>query len=174
MKIKKVLSLLLATVMATSCFSGAYAESGVPVKVTTEPAVISVTVPLSLPCVFDENFDMITPTEKPKITNNSPAPIKITSVKLDDVNPEWESGIDNSDTLKEKPIDTKKFSFKINDSFYITNLTPDDDVQYCNFSTQINPAASEEFSYEMMIPAQSQAMTDDTLCKLVFVFDWAI
>lgn len=170
MKIKKVLSLLLATVMATSCFSGAFAESSVPVKVTTEPAVISVTVPLSLPCVFDENFDMIIPTTKPKITNNSPAPVKISSVKLDNINSEWSSDI--SLDLKEQPIDTKKFTFRLNDESITENDPLSENGLFYKFNV-ITPADSEEFSYKMIIPAQSQAINDDTLCNLVFVFGWA-
>lgn len=170
MKIKKVLSLLLATVMATSCFSGAFAESATTSVTASIPAAtFSVTVPLKLPCAFNEDGTMIAPTTEAKITNNSVRAIKVADVEFNTSN-DWSEYInENDDFFNKQPINTKKLVMKIDDSYIIRG----DNSIFANNLGTIEAGENKVLNYNVWIVPQSTALENVELCTLTFTFDWA-
>lgn len=178
MKIKKVLSLLLATVMATSCFSGAFAEeekkSGdIPLTLEVDAPVFSVTVPTELPAHFDAAGKMVMP-DNIRIENHSTLPVRVTNVMYEaNTKTGWYQ------MLWGKPVDpTDEDIADLSDNGYylsVNSIDYADDREPIVQSFNVIPAnESESFTYRAYIKPRTTPVSEMEIGTLTFTFDWAI
>ena len=128
--------------------------------------VFSVTVPVTLPLVVDENGEVHTGTAE--IINASTGTVVVSSVSISTKNG-WQLVPYTTDMAHAK-VDAKQLGFKINDAQ--TNKTGDTEIFSLTSPWEIAENSRLPLSYDAVVSAVSKAITEQEVLSIVFVLEW--
>ena len=128
--------------------------------------IFSVTVPVTLPLVIDENGEVHTGSAE--IINGSTGVVVVSSVSISAKNG-WQLVPFDTDMAHAK-VDAKQLGFKINDS--VTTKTGDAETLVLRGSWDIAENGKLPLSYDAVVSAVSKAITEQEVLSVVFVLEW--
>ncbi len=128
--------------------------------------VFSVTVPVTLPLVVDENGEVHTGTAE--IINASTGDVIVSSVSISTKNG-WQLVPFNTDMAHEK-VDAQLLGFKINNAQ--TSKTGDAETFALNTPWTIAENGKLPINYDAVVSAVSQPVTEQDVLSVVFVLEW--
>ena len=128
--------------------------------------VFSVTVPVVLPLTVDENGEVHTGAAE--IINASTGAVVVSSVSITTKNG-WQLVPFDTDMAHEK-VDSKLLGFKINDSE--TKNTGNSETFTMSAPWQIAENGRLPISYDAVVSAVSQPVTEQDVLSVVFVLEW--
>ena len=128
--------------------------------------VFSVTVPITLPLIVDENGEVHTGTAE--IINASTGTVVVPSVSISTKNG-WQLVPYTTDMAHAK-VDAKQLGFKINDAQ--TNKTGDTEIFSLTSPWEIAENSRLPLSYDAVVSAVSKAVTEQEVLSIVFVLEW--
>ena len=128
--------------------------------------VFSVTVPVVLPLTVDENGEVHTGAAE--IINASTGDVIVSSVSISTKNG-WKLVPFVTDMAHEK-VDARLLGFKINDSE--TTKTGDAETFSLNSPWTIAENGKLPLSYDAVVSAVSQPVTEQDVLSVVFVLEW--
>ena len=128
--------------------------------------VFSVTVPVTLPLVVDEGGEVHTGTAE--IINASTGDVIVSSVSISTKNG-WQLVPYTTDMAHAK-VDAKQLGFKINDS--VTTKTGDAETFSLTSPWTIAENGKLPLSYDAVVSAVSQPVTEQDVLSVVFVLEW--
>ena len=128
--------------------------------------VFSVTVPVTLPLVIDENGEVHTGSAE--IINGSTGEVVVSSVSISTKNG-WQLVPFNTDMAHAK-VDAKQLGFKINDS--VTTKTGNAETFALTAPWEIAENGRLPIRYDAVVSAVSKAVTEQEVLSVVFVLEW--
>ena len=128
--------------------------------------VFSVTVPVTLPLVIDENGEVHTGSAE--IINGSTGEVIVSSVSISTKNG-WQLVPFDTDMAHAK-VDAKQLGFKINNS--VTTKTGDSETLILRGPWDIAENGKLPLSYDAVVSAVSKAVTEQEVLSVVFVLEW--
>ena len=128
--------------------------------------VFSVTVPVTLPLVIDENGEVHTGSAE--IINGSTGEVVVSSVGISTKNG-WQLVPFNTDMAHAK-VDAKQLGFKINDS--VTTKTGNAETFALTAPWEIAENGRLPIRYDAVVSAVSKAVTEQEVLSVVFVLEW--
>ena len=128
--------------------------------------VFSVTVPVTLPLIVDESGEVHTGTAE--IINASTGDVIVSSVSISTKNG-WQLVPYTTDMAHAK-VDAKQLGFKINDS--VTTKTGDAETFSLTSPWTIAENGKLPLSYDAVVSAVSQPVTEQDVLSVVFVLEW--
>ena len=128
--------------------------------------VFSVTVPVTLPLVIDENGEVHTGSAE--IINGSTGEVVVSSVGISTKNG-WQLVPFNTDMAHAK-VDAKQLGFKINDS--VTTKTGNAETFALTAPWEIAENGRLPIRYDAGVSAVSKAVTEQEVLSVVFVLEW--
>ena len=128
--------------------------------------VFSVTVPVVLPLTVDENGEVHTGSAE--IINASTGAVVVSSVSISTKNG-WQLVPYTTDMAHAK-VDAKQLGFKINDS--LTTKTGDAETFSLTSPWKIAENGKLPLSYDAVVSAVSQPVTEQDVLSVVFVLEW--
>ena len=128
--------------------------------------VFSVTVPVVLPLTVDENGAVHTGAAE--IINGSTGEVVVSSVSISTKNG-WQLVPFDTDMAHAK-VDAKQLGFKINDS--VTTKTGDAETFALSAPWQIAENSKLPLTYDAVVSAVSQPVTEQDVLSVVFVLEW--
>ena len=128
--------------------------------------VFSVTVPVTLPLVVDESGEVHTGSAE--IINASTGTVVVSSVSISTKNG-WQLVPYTTDMAHAK-VDAKQLGFKINDS--VTTKTGDAETFSLTSPWTIAENGKLPLSYDAVVSAVSQPVTEQDVLSVVFVLEW--
>ena len=128
--------------------------------------VFSVTVPVTLPLVVDESGEVHTGSAE--IINASTGTVVVSSVSISTKNG-WQLVPYTTDMAHAK-VDAKQLGFKINDS--LTTKTGDAETFSLTSPWTIAENGKLPLSYDAVVSAVSQPVTEQDVLSVVFVLEW--
>ena len=129
--------------------------------------VFSVTVPVTLPLIVDESGEVHTGSAE--IINASTGTVVVSSVSISTKNG-WQLVPYTTDMAHAK-VDAKQLGFKINDSQ--TKNTGDTETFSLTNPWQITENGRLPISYDAVVSAVSQPVTEQDVLSIVFVLEWS-
>ena len=128
--------------------------------------VFSVTVPVTLPLVIDENGEVHTGSAE--IINGSTGEVVVSSVGISTKNG-WQLVPFNTDMAHAK-VDAKQLGFKINDS--VTTKTGNAETFALTAPWELAENGRLPIRYDAVVSAVSKAVTEQEVLSVVFVLEW--
>ena len=128
--------------------------------------VFSVTVPVTLPLVVDESGEVHTGTAE--IINASTGDVIVSSVSISAKNG-WQLVPYTTDMAHEK-VDAQLLGFKINNAQ--TSKTGDAETFALSAPWEITENGRLPISYDAVVSAVSQPVTEQDVLSVVFVLEW--
>ena len=128
--------------------------------------IFSVTVPVVLPLTVDENGEVHTGSAE--IINASTGAVVVSSVSISTKNG-WQLVPYTTDMAHAK-VDAKQLGFKINDS--LTTKTGDAETFSLTSPWTIAENGKLPLSYDAVVSAVSQPVTEQDVLSVVFVLEW--
>ena len=128
--------------------------------------VFSVTVPVTLPLIVDEGGEVHVGAAE--IINASTGDVIVSSVSISTKNG-WQLVPFDTDMAHEK-VDAKLLGFKINDAQ--TNKTGDTEIFSLTSPWTIAENGKLPLSYDAVVSAVSQPVTEQDVLSVVFVLEW--
>ena len=128
--------------------------------------VFSVTVPVTLPLVVDESGEVHVGTAE--IINGSTGEVVVSSVSISTKNG-WKL-VPFSTNMAHEKVDAKLLGFKINDS--ATTKTGDTETFSLTSPWQIAENGKLPLTYDAVVSAVSQPVTEQDVLSVVFVLEW--
>ncbi|MFQ9827425.1 MAG: InlB B-repeat-containing protein [Oscillospiraceae bacterium] len=128
--------------------------------------IFSVTVPVTLPLVIDENGEVHTGSAE--IINGSTGVVVVSSVSISTKN-DWKLVPFNTNMAHEK-VDARLLGFKINDSE--TTKTGNAETLALTAPWTIAENGRLPLSYDAVVSAVSKAVTEQEVLSIVFVLEW--
>ena len=128
--------------------------------------IFSVTVPVVLPLTVDENGEVHTGSAE--IINGSTGVVVVSSVSISTKNG-WQLVPFDTDMAHEK-VDARLLGFKINDS--VTTKTGDAETFSLTSPWTIAENGKLPLSYDAVVSAVSQPVTEQDVLSVVFVLEW--
>ena len=128
--------------------------------------VFSVTVPVTLPLVVDEGGEVHTGSAE--IINASTGEVVVSSISINTKNG-WQLVPYTTDMAHAK-VDAKQLGFKINDS--VTTKTGDAETFSLTSPWTIAENGKLPLSYDAVVSAVSQPVTEQDVLSVVFVLEW--
>ena len=128
--------------------------------------VFSVTVPVTLPLVVDEGGEVHTGSAE--IINASTGEVVVSSISINTKNG-WQLVPFDTDMAHAK-VDAKQLGFKINDS--VTTKTGDAETFSLTSPWTIAENGKLPLSYDAVVSAVSQPVTEQDVLSVVFVLEW--
>ena len=128
--------------------------------------VFSVTVPVVLPLTVDENGEVHVGAAE--IINGSTGEVIVSSVSISTKNG-WQLVPFDTDMAHAK-VDAKQLGFKINDS--VTTKTGDAETFSLTSPWKIAENGKLPLSYDAVVSAVSQPVTEQDVLSVVFVLEW--
>ena len=129
--------------------------------------MFSVTVPVTLPLIVDESGEVHTGTAE--IINGSTGEVVVSSVSISTKNG-WQLVPFTTDMAHEK-VDAKLLGFQINDAQ--TSKAGDTETFSLSVPWQIVENERLPISYDAVVSAVSQPVTEQDVLSIVFVLEWA-
>jgi len=168
---KKLLAVLLTLTLISANLVVAFAAdtSTVPVNLTVEPQIFSITVPTVL-LITQTSTGEVQVADNVVITNNSAGPVKITDISTTGVNGWSTVDYDGLDVKSAKVgIKNVGFLFKIGGT---ETKTTGADLNNFASSVSITKGQSIPIIYDAKLPAQSTALVNTQVAEVVFTFGW--
>ncbi len=173
---KKLLSALLALTLILTSTTPAYAsditDTGVgtvPVDLTVETPIFSITVPTSLPITLDEYGEVSVATNA-TIINGSAGPVKITNIQTKGING-WSitnfAGLD----INTAKVGTKSVGLSLNIGAANILTTGADTNNFIGFISIIK-GQTLPLIYDAVLPAQKTAQTSAQIAEVIFTVGW--
>ena len=128
--------------------------------------IFSVTVPVTLPLVIDENGEVHTGSAE--IINGSTGEVIVSSVSISTKNG-WQLVPFDTDMAHAK-VDAKQLGFKLNNS--VTTKTGDSETLILRGPWDIAENGKLPLSYDAVVSAVSKAVTEQEVLSVVFVLEW--
>ena len=128
--------------------------------------VFSVTVPVDLPLTVDENGEVHVGTAE--IINGSTGEVIVSSVSISTKNG-WQL-VPFDTNMAHAKVDAKQLGFKINDS--VTTKTGDAETFSLTSPWTIAENGKLPLSYDAVVSAVSQPVTEQDVLAVVFVLEW--
>ena len=179
-KSKLVTGLLVLSILFSFCVpafavnvntSGSTGE--VPVELTTEAPIFSVTVPTSLPITVKADGSHVYATNA-KIINNSKGMVEVTNMEIEGDNG-WVIADYNTD-MAEEAVDTQIVAMKINNC---VTTGPDaidfDNTGYVNFNVMTGVDGNNNIipiTYDAKLPTQSTIINGTSIATVIFTLAW--
>ena len=173
---KKLLSVVLTLLLLLATSVPAYAseittagDGTVPVELTVEAPVFSVTVPTVLPITQTETGEVQVATNA-TIVNNSAGPIKISGLQTKGING-WSTTDFTSLDTKSAKVGSK--SVGLNFKFGSANVKTKgaDTNDFTGFVTLIK-GESLPLTYDAKLPAQKTAQIGAQIAEVIFTVGW--
>lgn len=177
---KKILSLSLALLLLCSAtvmpahaadltINSAGGSQTVPVVLEVEPATFSVTVPTTLPVRIDEDGLVTTPDTGATIINNSAAPVAVANVTVTAADT-WQL-IDFTTDPATFKVNEHKLGLKLNGVATGANGAWTFDAS--KWSVIAAKGGQYNFTYEAILPPQTNDSNGATMANVVFTIGWA-
>lgn len=181
---KKILSLSLAVMMLLGAtvmpahateiqeIQAANTPATIPVVLSVEPAVFSVTVPTTLPVHIDGAGKVSTP-DPVSILNNSAAPVAVKNVSITAAG-DW-TLIDFATDKSTFKIDEHKLGLELNGVATGANgAWTFDASKWPAIAAKVDTTPGEyEFNYNAILPPQTADSNGQTMANVVFTIGWA-
>ena len=129
--------------------------------------VFSVTVPVTLPLVVDENGKVYTGSAE--IINGSTGTVVVSSVGIFAKNG-W-TLVPYTTNMAYEPVDSQRLGFKINSAQ--SSKSGDAETFHLTQPWQIAENGSLPIDYDAVVSAVSQPVTEEDVLSVVFVLEWA-
>lgn len=170
----KFLPLLLALSLLLSVTPVfAAEEQSVPVTLTVEAPIFSVTVPTALPVTITQDGSILT-ADNAAITNLSAGPIAIYDVEILAASG-WETVAYGTLDLKDAQVNAKKLSLQLifgdEETGTIVNTTGADTNDFTN-SILIPKGESLALPYNAEVPAQQDTYDAVEFAQVIFTVGW--
>lgn len=164
---------LILTIMISSAAIASANDLVSPVILTAEATTFNVNVPTNMVINVSSDGKVTTPTNL-VITNNSYGPVKVESIQVSGKN-SWEVTAFNTDMTREK-VNAKKIGLKINNC--VTNSSGVIDFKSAEFPVIYGKEPSAgvvdtlSISYDAVVPAQSNKLTNQEVVGVTFTIRW--
>lgn len=167
---KKILVSLLTSTLLFATSVTAFADSStVPVDLTVETPIFSVTVPTSLPITLTQTGDVQVATNA-AIVNNSAGPVKITSIVTNGING-WATEDFDAFAPKSAKLNTKNFGFSL-DLGATKVHTKGANLNDFSGSVVLAKGESLPLIYDAKLPAQKEASSNAQIAEVIFTIGW--
>ena len=177
---KFVTGLLVLSILFSFCVpafavnvntSGSTGE--VPVELTTEAPVFSVTVPTSLPITVKADGSHVYATNA-KIVNNSKGMVEVTNMEIEGDNG-W-AIVDYNTDMAEQAVDTKVVAMKINNCTTTGADAIDfENAGHLNFNVMTGVDGDNNIipiTYDAKLPTQSTIIDGTSIATVIFTLAW--
>jgi hypothetical protein len=167
------LFLVLAMLLSATPVLAAEGDQTVPVDLTVEEPIFSVTVPIALPITITEQGEILT-SDTAAVINNSAGPVVITDIQTKGING-WETVAFGSIDMASAKVNTKNVSLQLifgdKDRGTIVNTTGEDTNDFTGF---IRLAKDETLPllYDAEVPAQTTAYESAQIAEVIFTVGW--
>lgn len=173
MKKKLIATLLTATLFLTSV-TPAFAASTdpqqtVPVDLTVETPIFSVTVPTSLPITLTETGDIVV-ADNISIVNESAGPIKITTVETKGIN-SWSIVDYTSFDIASAKVNSKDVGLTLTMDSITTSTTGADSNDFIG-PVILAKGQSLPLTCNAKVPAQTTVLTTTQIAEVIFTVGW--
>lgn len=175
---KKILSLSLALLLLCSAIvmpahaadiTSAGGTQTVPVVLSVEAATFSVTVPTTLPVNISATGVVTTPVDGATIVNNSAAPVAVANVAVTAADT-WQL-IDFATDPATFKVNEHKLGLKLNGVATGANGAWTFDAS--KWSAIAANGGTYNFTYEAILPPQTEESNGATMANVVFTIGWA-
>jgi len=167
------LFLVLAMLLSATTVMAAEGEQTVPVDLTVEEPIFSVTVPIALPITITAQGEILT-SDTAAIINNSAGPVVITDIQTKGING-WETAAFGSIDMASAKVNTKHVSLQLifgdKDRGTIVNTTGEDTNDFAGF-IRLAKAETLPLLYDAEVPAQTTAYESAQIAEVIFTVGW--
>ena len=167
------LFLVLAMLLSATTVMAAEGEQTVPVDLTVEEPIFSVTVPIALPITITAQGEILT-SDTAAIINNSAGPVVITDIQTKGING-WETAAFGSIDMASAKVNTKHVSLQLTfgdkDRGTIVNTTGEDTNDFAGF-IRLAKAETLPLLYDAEVPAQTTAYESAQIAEVIFTVGW--
>lgn len=167
------LFLVLAMLLSATPVMAAEGDQTVPVDLTVEAPIFSVTVPIALPITIAEDGEIIT-SDSAAIINNSAGPVVISDIQIKGING-WETVNYGSIDMATAKVNSKNVSLQLifgdKDTGTIVNTTGEDTNDFAGF-IRLAKAETLPLLYDAEVPAQTTAYESAQIAEVIFTVGW--
>lgn len=166
------LFLVLAMLLSATTVMAAEGEQTVPVDLTVEEPIFSVTVPIALPITITEQGEILT-SDTAAIINNSAGPVVISAIQTKGING-WETVNYGSIDMTSAKVNTKNVSLQLIFGDELTGTTVSTTNDSNDFAGFIRLAKAETLPllYDAEVPAQTTAYESAQIAEVIFTVGW--
>ena len=167
------LFLVLAMLLSATTVMAAEGEQIIPVDLTVEEPIFSVTVPMALPITITEQGEILT-SDTAAVINNSAGPVVITDIQTKGING-WETVAFGSIDMATAKVGTKEVSLQLIFVGELTGTTVSTTGEDTNdFAGFIRLAKAETLPllYDAEVPAQTTAYESAQIAEVIFTVGW--
>ena len=167
------LFLVLAMLLSATTVMAAEGEQTVPVDLTVEEPIFSVTVPMALPITITEQGEILT-SDTAAVINDSAGPVVITDIQTKGING-WETVAYGSIDMASAKVNTKTVSLQLTFGDELTGTTVSTTGEDTNdFAGFIRLAKAETLPllYDAEVPAQTTAYESAQIAEVIFIIGW--
>ncbi len=171
----KFFSLFLVLVMLLSAtpVMAAEGDQTVPVDLTVEAPIFSVTVPIALPITITEQGEILT-SDSAAIINNSAGPVVISDIQIKGING-WETVNYGSIDMATAKVNTKNVSLQLifgdKDTGTTVSTTGEDTNDFASF-IRLAKAETLPLLYDAEVPAQKTVYESAQIAEVIFTVGW--
>jgi len=167
------LFLVLAMLLSATTVMAAEGEQTVPVDLTVEEPIFSVTVPMALPITITEQGEILT-SDTAAVINDSAGPVVITDIQTKGING-WETVAFGSIDMATAKVGTKEVSLQLifgdEDTGTTVSTTGEDTNDFAGF-IRLAKAETLPLLYDAEVPAQTTAYESAQIAEVIFTFGW--
>lgn len=167
------LFLVLAMLLSATTVMAAEGEQTVPVDLTVEEPIFSVTVPIALPITITEQGEILT-SDTAAVINNSAGPVVITDIQTKGIN-DWETVAYGSIDMASAKVNTKHVSLQLTfgdkDTGTTVSTTGEDTNDFAGF-IRLAKAETLPLLYDAEVPAQTTAYESAQIAEVIFTIGW--
>ncbi len=164
------------SLLVNTAFAGdinvAGSETSVPIPLTAEAALFSVTIPTQLP-ISVNSAGVVTTSTTAKIVNNSAGAVKVTNLTVQGLNG-WSTVDYDSTDMSDKKVNSKEIALEVNsDKTTGSNTISFTSSNFPNLDGS-NVTSSDELAitYNAKLPAQSSALSNAQVANVLFTVGW--
>ena len=167
------LFLVLAMLLSATTVMAAEGEQTVPVDLTVEEPIFSVTVPMALPITITEQGEILT-SDTAAVINDSAGPVVITDIQTKGING-WETVAFGSIDMATAKVGTKEVSLQLifgdKDTGTTVSTTGEDTNDFAGF-IRLAKAETLPLLYDAEVPAQTTAYESAQIAEVIFTVGW--
>lgn len=167
------LFLVLAMLLSATPVMAAEGDQTVPVDLTVEAPIFSVTVPIALPITITEDGEIVT-SDSAAIINNSAGPVVISDIQINGING-WETVSFGSIDMATAKVNTKNVSLQLifgdKDTGTTVSTTGEDINDFTGF-IRLAKAETLPLLYDAEVPAQKTVYESAQIAEVIFTVGW--
>lgn len=167
------LFLVLAMLLSATPVMAAEGDQTVPVDLTVEAPIFSVTVPIALPITITEDGEIVT-SDSAAIINNSAGPVVISDIQIKGING-WETVNYGSIDMATAKVNTKNVSLQLifgdKDTGTTVSTTGEDTNDFASF-IRLAKAETLPLLYDAEVPAQKTVYESAQIAEVIFTVGW--